>query len=146
MLVSLFLTLVCAVATMMMTALAFRTCGTTLVHRVNNSSNRWMSMAGGATSPNDKATKQIADNKVMVFSKTYCPYCSKAKEALTNLGVKFTAYELDEQSDGAAIQAALLEITGQRTVPNIFVKGQHIGGCDNTLAAIESGKLQAMLK
>ena len=60
--------------------------------------------------------------------------------------MKFTAYELDEQSDGAAIQAALLEITGQRTVPNIFVKGQHIGGCDNTLAAIESGKLQALLK
>lgn len=103
-----------------------------------------MSMAG--ESPKDKATKQIADNKVMVFSKTYCPYCAKAKEALSTLGVKFTAYELDEQSDGAAIQAALLEITGQRTVPNIFVKGQHIGGCDNTLAAIESGKLQALLK
>ena len=144
MLHSLLLILICA--TMMSIALTLRRSNNKLVvHTVNRvSSSRWMSMAGD--SPKDKATKQIADNKVMVFSKTYCPYCTKAKEALSTLGVKFTAYELDEQSDGAAIQAALLEITGQRTVPNIFVKGQHIGGCDNTLAAIESGKLQAMLK
>jgi glutaredoxin 3 len=36
-------------------------------------------------------------------------------------------------------------MTGQRTVPNVFVKGKHLGGCDDTLAAIQSGKFQQML-
>ncbi len=47
--------------------------------------------------------------------------------------------------EGADIQAQLLANTGQRTVPNVFVNGQHIGGCDKTLAAIKSGELQKML-
>lgn len=49
--------------------------------------------------------------------------------------------ELDERDDGDAIQAALQQITGQRTVPNVFVKGKHIGGCDDTLAAHKRGTL-----
>ena len=36
-------------------------------------------------------------------------------------------------------------MTGQRTVPNIFINGVHLGGCDNTVAALESGKLRDML-
>lgn len=47
--------------------------------------------------------------------------------------------------DGADIQAALLEMTGQKTVPNVFIKGQHVGGNDATQAAAKSGKLQEML-
>ena len=47
--------------------------------------------------------------------------------------------------DGADIQAALLEISGQKTVPNVFIKGQHLGGNDVTQAAAKSGKLQEML-
>ena len=42
--------------------------------------------------------------------------------------------------------AALLELTKQRTVPNVFVNGQHLGGCDDTMAAISSGKLAKMLR
>ena len=48
--------------------------------------------------------------------------------------------------EGDSIQAELLTMTGQRTVPNIFIKGKHLGGCDSTLAAIASGELQKMLK
>jgi glutaredoxin 3 len=47
--------------------------------------------------------------------------------------------------NGTEIQSQLLKLTGQRTVPNIFVKGQHLGGCDDTLAAIQSGKFAKML-
>jgi glutaredoxin 3 len=94
-----------------------------------------------------KTTAQtaIAQNKVMVFSKTYCPYCSKAKDALTKLKVPFEAYELDVRADGADIQTALQELTGQRTVPNIFVNQKHVGGCDATLAKIADGSFQKML-
>lgn len=48
-------------------------------------------------------------------------------------------------ADGADIQAELLAMTGQRTVPSVFVNGEHIGGNDDTQAAIKSGTLQAKL-
>ncbi|KAJ1854086.1 Glutaredoxin [Coemansia sp. RSA 486] len=87
----------------------------------------------------------IKDNNVMVFSKSYCPYCRDAKSALEERNIKFMAIELDKRKDGGAIQQALQELTGQRTVPNIFAKGYHIGGCDNTLAALKSNKFQEKL-
>lgn len=84
--------------------------------------------------------------QVVVFSKSYCPYCAATKEGLGGLGVDFKVHELDKMGDdGPALQGALLQMTGQRTVPNVFVKGQHIGGNDDTQAAIKSGKLQEML-
>ena len=56
-----------------------------------------------------------------------------------------TSIALDEDEDGPAIQAALLEVTGQRTVPNIFVGGRHIGGNDDAQAKAAAGELQPML-
>jgi glutaredoxin 3 len=64
---------------------------------------------------------------------------------LTQQGVPFTAWELDQRADWPAIQAALLHKTGQRTVPNIFIHQKHLGGASDLEAAIESGKLRAML-
>ena len=96
--------------------------------------------------PKEKVSAAIKDNKIMVFSKTYCPYCKKAKQALTDMGLQFKVQELDlDEKEGPAIQQALQDLTGQRTVPNIFLKGAHLGGCDNTLAAIADGKLKKML-
>ncbi|KAI8325408.1 glutaredoxin 1 [Martensiomyces pterosporus] len=88
----------------------------------------------------------INDNTVMVFSKSYCPYCSRAKAALTKHNVQFKAIELDLEETGNEIQSYLFELTKQRTVPNIFVNSHHVGGCDDTLAAISSGKLDQLLK
>lgn len=48
--------------------------------------------------------------------------------------------------DGAEIQSLLATLTGQRTVPNVFVKGQHIGGCDATLELHASNKLLPLLQ
>ncbi|KAJ3232377.1 hypothetical protein HDU81_003015 [Chytriomyces hyalinus] len=70
----------------------------------------------------------IASSKVVVFSKTYCPYCSKAKALLDSLGAQYEAIELDKRADGSQIQAYLAEKTGQRTVPNVFISGKQIGG------------------
>jgi glutaredoxin 3 len=47
--------------------------------------------------------------------------------------------------DGSAIQDALAEITGQRSVPNVFIKGKHLGGNDKTQAAHKSGELKKLL-
>lgn len=60
---------------------------------------------------------QVKENKVVVFSKSYCPYCKKAKAALADSGLKaYQLIELDERDDGDAIQDALLEITKGRSV------------------------------
>lgn len=53
--------------------------------------------------------------------------------------------ELDKLDNGSEIQSALLDITGQRTVPNVFIKGKHLGGNDVTQAAAKNGKLKEML-
>lgn len=49
------------------------------------------------------------------------------------------------KGDGSQIQAALAEWTGQRTVPNVFIGGNHIGGCDATTAMHREGKLKPLL-
>ncbi|KAJ4959024.1 hypothetical protein NE237_026135 [Protea cynaroides] len=92
-----------------------------------------------------KAKEIVSSNPAVVFSKTYCPYCTKAKQLLSDLGATFKAVELDVESDGSDIQSALREWTGQRTVPNVFIGGNHIGGCDATVGKHQEGKLVPLL-
>jgi len=87
-----------------------------------------------------------ASNEVVIFSKSSCPYCTQCKALFDDMSQPYTAIELDEREDGEQLQAALLEMTQQRTVPNVFVAGQHIGGNDDTQQAARDGKLAAMLK
>ncbi|KAL6244960.1 Glutaredoxin [Rhinocladiella similis] len=75
-----------------------------------------------------KAQHIIEENAVVVFSKSYCPYCKATKSLLNDKHAKYFLMELDEVDDGAALQDALEEITGQRSVPNIFIAQKHIGG------------------
>ncbi|KAJ8546346.1 hypothetical protein K7X08_018929 [Anisodus acutangulus] len=76
---------------------------------------------------------------------TYCPFCVSVKDLLSKLGASFKAVELDTEKDGSEIQAALAKWTGQRTVPNVFIGGKHIGGCDSTTALHKEGKLVPLL-
>ncbi|KAG6891631.1 hypothetical protein C0992_001316 [Termitomyces sp. T32_za158] len=94
------------------------------------------------------AQTAILDNKVAIFSKSYCPYCKKAKALFKDEfpDVETTVYELDERDDGSEIQAYLLEKTGQRTVPNIFVNGQHIGGNDDLRKSFDAGNLTKLVR
>jgi glutaredoxin 3 len=98
-----------------------------------------------SSSPADFAKAQIANNKVVVFSKSFCPFCTATKQLLNEMKVDYTLHELNQMDNGADIQAALQDMTGQRTVPNVFINGKHLGGNDVTQAAAKSGKLQKML-
>lgn len=90
--------------------------------------------------------KEVAANDVVIFSKSRCPFCKKTKALFADeLKIDASVLELDMMDDGADIQAALLELTGQRTVPSVWIKGEHIGGSDDTAAANKDGKLKAML-
>ncbi|PHH64307.1 hypothetical protein CDD81_4791 [Ophiocordyceps australis] len=88
----------------------------------------------------------IDDNAVMVFSKSYCPYCEKTKKTLSELGAEYTTVELDKEDDGSELQDALEKITGQRTVPNVLIKKKHIGGNSDIQELNKLGKLADLLK
>lgn len=83
----------------------------------------------------------IDSNAVVVFSKSYCPYCTKTKSLLTSLGQNFKLYELNEIPQGSTWQAGLQQLTGQRTVPNVFINGKHIGGNSDVQELHAQGKL-----
>uniref|UniRef100_A0A667FQY0 thioredoxin-disulfide reductase (NADPH) n=1 Tax=Lynx canadensis TaxID=61383 RepID=A0A667FQY0_LYNCA len=85
----------------------------------------------------------IEGNRVMIFSKSYCPHCTRVVWNPFNVFTYLSFYSSD---DGANVQEMLSEITNQRTVPNIFVNKVHMGGCDRTFQAHQSGLLQKLLQ
>merc|ERR1712115_667212 len=99
-----------------------------------------------AMGPSHRAYMEFLINtKVMVFSKSTCPFCTKIKDLFAGLNVEINTLELDQVPDGEAIQAALLEKTGQRTVPNVFINGEHIGGCDDTMKLHANNELLTLI-
>ena len=78
----------------------------------------------------------------MVFSKSYCPHSKATKTLLAHKEVSFEVIELDQVPDGKAIQEVLksAKFGGQRTVPNIFIAGQHIGG-NSELQSLENKRM-----
>ncbi|KAA0025699.1 glutaredoxin-C3 [Cucumis melo var. makuwa] len=101
--------------------------------------------AEAATSTSAFVHNVIYSNRIAMFSKSYCPYCLGAKRIFSELHEKPFVVELDLRDDGPQIQSVLLDLTGKRTVPQIFVNGKHIGGSDDLKAAVASGQLQKLL-
>ncbi|PVU93743.1 hypothetical protein BB561_003063 [Smittium simulii] len=93
----------------------------------------------------DLVDAQLASNENIVYSKTFCPYCTKAKNELHKLNIKYKLIELDQEPEGDAIQQYLAQKTGQRTVPNIFLNSAHVGGCDDLIKSIKSGQISKSL-
>lgn len=92
----------------------------------------------------------IGEKKVFVASKTYCPYCQATLKTLFE-DLKFpqskaVVLQLNTMSDGQEIQDALYQINGQKTVPNIYIDGQHIGGNSDLQELNSSGKLAKLLE
>ena len=92
-----------------------------------------------------KVQELIDNNVVMVFSKSWCPFAAKTKQLLGQANVAYKVLELDQDANGNNLQAALQGISGQRTVPNVYIAKQHVGGNDNVQAAAASGALKQML-
>ncbi|KAE9462426.1 hypothetical protein RHGRI_000070 [Rhododendron griersonianum] len=101
--------------------------------------------AASSSSPAAFVKKTISSHSIVIFSKSYCPYCRKAKAVFKELKQEPYVVELDERDDGWNIQDALSEIVGRRTVPQVFINGKHIGGSDDTVEAFESGELAKLL-
>uniref|UniRef100_A0ACD5UHT6 Uncharacterized protein n=1 Tax=Avena sativa TaxID=4498 RepID=A0ACD5UHT6_AVESA len=103
--------------------------------------------SASASKPASFVKSTVKAHDVVIFSKSYCPYCRRAKAVFKELELKKDPYvvELDQREDGGDIQDALAEMVGRRTVPQVFVRGKHLGGSDDTVDAYESGKLAKLL-
>ena len=88
---------------------------------------------------------KIKENKVMIFSWSWCPFCKKARALFDDAGVEFESIKIDLQDDNVNLQNALVYKTGYRKVPSVFIDGKHIGGHDSLKAALLSGELKEML-
>lgn len=109
----------------------------------------------------------VNGSPVVVFSKTYCTFCNKAKSVLlstmeamktesaettgdgapskSQVVAKMHVVELDEVPEGVALQVELSMMTDVETVPQVFVHGKFLGGCDRVLELEREGKLQELL-
>ena len=87
---------------------------------------------------------QIDSNPVMMYTKTYCGYCARAKTLLEKMKVNPTIVQLD--SEGSNLVKAVEAVSGMDTVPVIYIGGQKIGGCDALVAGVQSGTVQEKLR
>ncbi|MBW0159288.1 glutaredoxin 3 [Sedimentimonas flavescens] len=81
--------------------------------------------------------------RVEIYTTRTCPYCIAAKALLTRKGIPFE--ETDVGTDPALRIAMTERANGRRSVPQIFIGGQHVGGCDDLHALDAAGKLDPML-
>ena len=82
--------------------------------------------------------------KVEIYTWMRCPFCIRAKQLLTNKGVDFTEYVIDGDEDARDAMVAR-GTDGKRSVPQIFINDEHIGGCDAIHALDASQKLDELL-
>jgi glutaredoxin 3 len=80
---------------------------------------------------------------VEIYTTPTCGYCAAAKRLLSHKGVAFT--EIDVSRDPALRAAMVNRADGRRTVPQIFVGGHHVGGCDDLYALDADGGLDPLL-
>ncbi len=80
---------------------------------------------------------------VQVYTTDYCPYCDRAKALLQKRGIEYEEIDVTGDQD---LRAWLVKTTGRRTVPQIFIKGEAVGGCDDLYALDRSGELAKKLE
>jgi glutaredoxin 3 len=79
---------------------------------------------------------------VVVYLTDWCPYCTRAKDLLGKKNVRFRVVDVDDRPD---LRAWLLERSGQRTVPQVFVNGRPLGGFTDIAALDRKGELDKLL-
>ncbi len=80
--------------------------------------------------------------EVIVYSSNHCPYCVRAKQLLDSKQVTYTEIKIDEDPSK---RNEMLELTKRRTVPQIIINGNAIGGFDDLNALNRAGKLDSLL-
>jgi len=97
----------------------------------------------------DQMNQKIAEKPVFVISKSYCPFCVKAKQVLKKYNIpadKIEIIDIENDPNCNEIQDYMKQLTGGRSVPRVFIGGKCIGGGDETAAADKNGKLRGILE
>ncbi len=81
--------------------------------------------------------------KVLMYLTASCPYCQSADRLLREKGVAVEKIRVDLEP---ARRVEMMQKSGRRTVPQIFIGDTHVGGCDDLYALDDKGQLDAMLK
>ena len=82
-------------------------------------------------------------SKVVIYTTASCPYCLNAKKLLDNKGAKYTEIAIDTDTSK---RDEMVKLSGQRTVPQIFINDKPIGGFDALSALSSSGQLDVLIK
>ncbi|MCS0497383.1 glutaredoxin 3 [Ancylobacter mangrovi] len=82
-------------------------------------------------------------SQVEIYTTYTCPYCIAAKELLKRKGVEFS--EINVTGDPVARSTMSKRANGRTSVPQIFIDGRHVGGCDDIYALDEAGELDTLL-
>ena len=83
-------------------------------------------------------------SKVEIYTWQYCPFCIRAKSLLKKKNINFTEYKIDGDDDARSLM--IKRADGRRTLPQIFIDNEGIGGCDDLYALENENKLEALLK
>jgi glutaredoxin 3 len=81
-------------------------------------------------------------SEVVMYSTGFCPYCVRARMLLERKGVPYTDIRVDLEP---ALRAEMIERSGRTSVPQIFIDGFHVGGCDDMYALEQHGRLDPLL-
>lgn len=81
--------------------------------------------------------------KIEIYTSPFCGYCSRAKGLLKSKGAAFE--EIDVSATAGNREEMMKRAPGRHTVPQIFIDGKHVGGCDDLYALEDAGKLDPML-
>ncbi len=97
---------------------------------------------------NDRIKQDIADNQVVLFMKgtpvfPQCGFSAAVVQILTTLGVKFKGIDVLADPE---IRNGIKEFSSWPTIPQLYVKGEFVGGCDIVREMYENGELQGFLK
>jgi len=82
--------------------------------------------------------------KIEIYSSAFCGYCARAKRLLDAKGAAYDEY--DVLADASLRPAMEARAGGRTSVPQIFIDGRHVGGCDDLYALDAAGKLDPLLK
>jgi monothiol glutaredoxin len=100
------------------------------------------------TTAHDQIAKDIAENEVMLYMKgtpvfPQCGFSAAVVHVLSELGVKFKSVDVLKDPD---VRQGVKEFSNWPTIPQLYVKGEFVGGCDIIKEMFESGELDAFLK
>lgn len=88
-------------------------------------------------------TGSTSTASVKLYTTRFCPYCVQAKRLLDEKNVSYTDIAVDEQPE---LRSEMMQLSGQRTVPQIWIGEQHVGGFDDLWALEQRGQLDALLQ